>query len=429
MRSSAGVGGLTGTELALGLITAVLLARALGVEGLGTYSLAMATVVLAGLPVEFGLPSLVMREIAHHGANGDTGPVKGVLIFAATVIALMSTVIILLAFYFGGSKFLGLEGAERAMLTVAVGLIPLSALGKTIGAALAGKHMVVVGLLPQKLVRPGVFAIALAVVSVLEPGWLTPVRAMGLQVAATAAALAFGAFHFLRQFSAALRRSPVRIMWREWSIATLRLGISTGIHLAQGQILLLLTGVLTGAGNAGLFRIAQRGAGLVSLGVVIAITVASPEVARLNAEGRHDQLQRLLTTAARAGSGIALIGLVCFIFGGQWLLDTIFGAEFVAAWSALIILAATETTRALLGPGIMLMNMSRHEGITAIGFIISLCVSTVIAAALIPAYGADGAAWGVFFGVTGMSVFLWQKARQTLRLDPAVIGLPIRHRV
>ncbi len=44
IRSSAGIGGLIVAELALGLVTAILLARALGAEGLGVYSLVLAAV-------------------------------------------------------------------------------------------------------------------------------------------------------------------------------------------------------------------------------------------------------------------------------------------------------------------------------------------------------------------------------------------------
>ncbi len=426
IRSCAGVGGLTVAELALGLVAAILLARALGAEGLGIYSLALAAVVLAGLPVEFGLPTLVMREIAHHDIDRDTGLVKGVLIFTVAVIALMSAVIIPLALIIGDSLAPGLEGAERAMLPVAVGLIPLSALGTTIGAALRGKQMVVIGTLPQKLVRPGAFAIMLGAISMVEPGWLTPVRAMALQLTAAAAALAFGGFYFVRHFSDVLRSSRVSISWRAWGVAMLRLGLSDGIYQAQGQILLLLTGALSSVEDVGLLRIAQRGGGLVTLGSAIVVITAAPRFARLNAEGRHERLQHLLTQVARAGSAVALIGLLGFVVGGHWLLATFFGTDFVAAWSALVILAVAETGRTLLGPGGVLLNMLRQEGVVALGFSISLVTSTSIAVALIPAYGADGAAWGMFFGVTGMAVFLRHKARRRLRLDPAAFGQPIR---
>ncbi len=427
IRSSAGVGGLTVAELALGLVTAILLARALGAEGLGIYSLALAAVVLAGLPVEFGLPNLVMREIAHHGIDREPGLVKGVLIFAVAVIVLMSAVIIPLALVFGDTLARGLDGAEqRWIVPVAVLLIPVSALSNTLGGALAGIQLVVIGAMPQKLVRPGVFVIVLGTAAVVEPGWLTPVRAMALQLAATVAALAFVGFCFVRHFSDLLQRPRTQIFWRAWGLAMLRLGLSRGIRLAQGQVLLLLTGVLSSVENVGLLRIAQRGAGLVSLGTTISTIVAAPEFARLNSEGRQERLQYLLTSVARANSGVAFIGLVGFVIGGHWLLGTLFGTEFVAAWSALVILAAAETTRALLGPGVMLLNMLRHEGVTALGQLIALVTSISIAVALIPNYGVDGAVWGMFFGLTGMMVFLRHKARRRLRLDPAAFGQPIR---
>ena len=425
--SAAGVGGLTVAELALGLVAAILLARALGAEGLGTYSLALAAVVLAGLPVEFGLPLLVMREIAHHDSEPEAGVVKGVLIFAVAVIALMSAVIIPLALIFGDSLAPGLEGAERAMLPVAIGLIPLSALGRVIGAALAGKQMVVIGMLPQRLVRPGCFAIALAAASVLDPGWLTPVRAMALQLTATAAALAVGGLYFVYHFADVLRPRRASISWRAWSGAMLRLGISNGIHLARGQILLLMTGILTGAENAGLLRIAQRGVGLVSIGNEIAVFTISPRVARLTAEGRHEHLQRLLTLTARAGTAFALIIFIGFVFGGHWLIETVFGTEFVAALNALIILAAAVTACTLLGPGAMVMNMLRREGITALGFVLSIVSSVSVGALLIPTLGEAGAAYGISVGYVCMSIFLWQMARRTVNLDPSAFGLHVRH--
>jgi O-antigen/teichoic acid export membrane protein len=428
MRSFIGVGGLTVAETVLGLLTAILMARALGVDGLGIYSLALAAVVLAGIPVEFGLPSLVMREIAHHDIDPESSAVKGMLIFAALVVVLMSIIVMPLALLFGGGLVPGLGLAESAMLPVAVGLIPLSALGKTIGTALAGKQMVVSGLIPQRLIRPGFFAIALGAAMLLEPGWLTPVRAMALQLTAATVALAAGAFMFMRHFAGTLRRGPAVISWRIWTVAMLRLGVSTGIHLGQGQILLLITGALAGAENAGLLRIAQRAAGLVGIGTTIAYVASAPHIARLNAEGQHDRLQRLLTLVARASGGVAALVLVCFIFGGDWLLDILFGADFAAALNAIVILGAAETARALIGPGIILMNMVRREGTAAVGFLISLVVGTLIAWVLIPNYGADGAAWGSFFGGTVMAMFLWYTSRRVLFLDPSAFGWPVRRR-
>lgn len=425
IRSGVGVGGLTGAELVLGLATGVLLARSLGAGGLGTYSLTLAAVMLAGLLVEFGLPTLVMREIAHHDSKMEAGAVKGVLIFAIVVIVLMSVVIMPLAFVLGDMLAPRLDEAESLILPIALILIPVSALCNTFGAALSGMQRVVMGSISQKLLRPGVFAIALVAVSVLEPGWLTPARAMALQLAASVAALAFSGFVFLRCFSGMLGRLRARIFWRTWGLSMLRLGLTNGIRLAEGQILLLMTGALTSAENVGLLRVAQRGAGVVSLGAAISAIVCPPQFVRLNAEGKHDRLQHLLTQAARAGSGVALIGLIGFAVAGHWLLATFFGTEFVAAWSALMILAAAETGRALFGLGGVLLNMLRYEKTTLFGLVISLAISVSITAALVPVYGVDGAAWGIFFGVSVMSAFFWHKARRIVNLDSSTIGWPV----
>ena len=426
MRNFAGVGGLTGIDLGLGLLIAILLARALGVEGLGIYSLALATVTIAGIPVELGLPNLIMREIAHCEIDPESGAVKGVLIFATVVIVMMCCIVIPPMLMFRGALVPGDELTRNAMLPTALGLIPLSAFGKAIGAALAGKQRIISGLVPQRLVRPGIFAIILVAVSLIEPGWLSPVRAMALHLVAASVALAVGGLLFTRHFMASLRRHRTSISWRVWALATLRLGVSGGIRVGQDQILLLLTGALSGAENVGLLRIAQRAAGLVGLGTTIAYVAAAPHIARLNAEKQHDRLQRLLRLIARASCLVAALVLVCFIFAGNILLDVLFGADFVGALGAIVVLAATELTRAMFGPGIVLMNMARREGTAAVGFAILLVVSTSVGWTLIPVYGAIGAAWGTCAGVTVMAVFIWHKSRQMLFLDPSAFGWSAR---
>ncbi|HUS54238.1 MAG TPA: oligosaccharide flippase family protein [Thermohalobaculum sp.] len=428
LRSLAGVGGLSAVELVLGLLIAIQLARALGVEGLGVYSLALAVVVIAGIPVELGLLNLVMREIAHDNSDRESGIAKAVLIFAFVTIGMMSVIVIPLTLIFGGALVPALGAADGSILLTAVGLIPLTTLGKTIGAALAGKQRIICGLIPQRLVRPGIFAIALGAVSLLEPGWLTPTRAMALHLAAATVSLAVGGLFFIGSFANDLRRRSAVISWRAWSMATLRLGVSSGIQVGQGQVLLLVAGILSSTADVGLLRIAQRAASLVGLGTSIAYIASAPHIAQLNASGQTDGLQRLLPQIARASSAVAGLALVCIIFGGHVLLDTLFGAGFVAALSTIIILGAAETMRALFGPGTVLMNMVRREGIAAGGFTISLVVGTSIATLLIPTYGADGAAWGSFFGATLMSLFLWYKSRRVLFLDPSVFGWPVHRK-
>lgn len=419
--SGAGIGALSMAEITFGLVSAVLLARELGAEGLGLYVLALALAALAGLPVEFGLPALVTREIAHD-LRGTGGVARAVVVFAVAGILALSALVLPLIFVLGWRLLPWPAGAERGILPLALALIPLNALCNTFSAALSGAQHVVLGNAAQKLVRPAAFALGLVAATQLAPGWLTPARAVTLQIAAIAVALGFVGIGFWRQFAPTWRHAAMPVPWRPWGMAVLRLGVSNGLRVAETHVLLVIVGAMSNAENVGLLRIAQRGAGLLGLGVTIATLVAAPRFARLNAAGERAQLQRLLTLTARAGTAVAAAGLVVFVLAGHWLLDSVFGPEFVAAWSALVILAVTKTARAFFGLGGVLLNMLRHEAETLRGLVVSFVLSTLLTAALVPVWGAEGAALGMLSGVLAMSAYLAHRARRILALDPVAIG-------
>ncbi len=419
-RSSAGLGGLTVAEMALGLVVAVLLARELGAEGLGIYSLAIAAVTLAGLPVEFGLPRLVMREIAH--AEPASPEAKGVLLFAATVIGLISVIIVPLVFFVGQSPWTGLGDTTRAILPAAALLIPFSALGRAFSGALGGRHRVARGAMPQRLVRPGAMALALAVLVAIEPGWLTPVRAVYLHLGASVLALGVGLTQFLFLFTDTLRGPRAVIMWRTWLAAMLRLGIANGLKRVEPQLLLLLTAALASTEAVGLLRVAQRGTEVVAASSATVITASAPRIASLYAGGERARLQHLVTLVARISLGISLAGLAFFVVAGPWLIDTLFGTDFASAWGAMIILTVGLSMRTLCGPGPMVTSMLRREDVMMLGFAVSLGVSVGLAALLIAPLGVAGAACAAAAGEIAMAVLLWRRTLRDLGVHPSAFG-------
>ena len=419
VRSAFGLGGLTVVEMGFGLVTAILLARELGLEGFGIYSLVLAAVAILGLPVGFGLPGLVTREVAHAGAEADDGVAKGVIVFAVTVIVVMTAILLSLVFLADATALLGLDAAERAIAPLAVLIIPVNAIKGTLGAALTGRQRVVLGALPERLVRPGAFAFAIAAVIVIEPGWLTPARAVALQLLASVLALAVAAALFARHFRGWFRAASASIAWRRWFLAILRLGASNGMIKAHPQLLLMLIGALGSLEAVGLFRVAQRGAGLVVAGSSIPTTVAAPRFASLHSQNERARLQRLVTIVARTSCAASTVGLAGYLLAGHWLLDILFGAEFLAAWGALIVLTASHAIRMFFGPGVVLMNMLRQEDVAMRGFVLSLTLSLALAFALIPPLGALGAGLSNLAGSVSMAVFLRSQSCRRFGLDPA----------
>jgi len=65
-----------------GFISAIILARALGAEGLGVYAATFALLTICSMPLEFGLPSLVTREVAKYWQTDDHSHIRGLLKFS-----------------------------------------------------------------------------------------------------------------------------------------------------------------------------------------------------------------------------------------------------------------------------------------------------------------------------------------------------------
>ncbi len=211
-------------------------------------------------------------------------------------------------------------------------------------------------------------------------------------------------------------------MWRTWFAAMLRLGFAHGMLRAQPQLLLLLTGVIASAEEVGLLRVAQRATELVGTASGIVINAAAPRVSSFHAGGEHGRLQRLVTLVARFSFGLSLVGLAVYLVAGHWLLTQLFGVGFAAAWGAMIILTLGVAVRTLFGPGPMVMNMLRREGLTMMGFAASLGISLGLAILLIAPLGATGAACATALGQVSMTAFLRYRARRDLGVELSVLG-------
>ena len=194
---------------------------------------------------------------------------------------------------------------------------------------------------------------------------------------------------------------------------------------AKPELLMLITGALGSVETVGLFRVALRGTEVVVAGSVVAHTVAAPRFARLLAEGAHGRLQRLVTGVARIGFSVSLLGLGGFLLVGHWLLATLFGPEFVPAWSALITLTAAQTVSALLGPGAMLLNMARREVLTLSGHVLGLVLSLAGAVLLVPLLGVLGTAGARLTGNIAEALFYRLRTRRELGIEPSALARPL----
>jgi O-antigen/teichoic acid export membrane protein len=415
----AGSGAVQIAGMALTFLVGVQLARGLGVEGYGQYGIAMAVITLAGIPGEFGIPKLVVRETAAAAGRKDWPAFFGVLHWANTSCWLVSSAIALAA---AAGVFLFLDeptAGVGAAILLGAPIIPLFALAKIRGAALQGLHHVVIGQVPAVVLRPLLYSLLLFLLFSAMPN-AGASDAMALNIA-TAAAVLIVAELLLRPRLPATRPERLETHGRRWLRSAIPIGLSDSLVSIQSQFTLLLLGLLSTLGEVGLFRIALSISAVVAVPLLLTNSVISPVLARLFADEDFVRIQKLCTRAAQAMTVAVLVLSLPLLLWGRPLIAFVFGAEFAPALPALLVMIGGIVISAAFGPNSVILNMTHHERRVTKAVLLGLLAGIATAVALMPSWGDLGAAAAMLVWQFVWNLLTWLDARRLLGVDTSLL--------
>lgn len=418
------------TMTVLGIAVTIVLARVLGPADFGVYAFVVALVSVLAIPAQSGIPILVLRETAKSHADDDWGALRGLWRWAFRAV-------IVLAFGVAGVALLivavttgQVEPMRTWTLAIGLGLVPLQAMIGLGGGILKGLRRVVLGQLPESVIRPGVLLVSLiAVLALGREGSFTARHAMAIHVAAAASAALVTAWLVTVHRPLAVGKDVVPVYDRQrWVVSVLPLALIGGMAVINTQADLLMLGVLRSGEEVGVYRVASQGAGLVSFGLSAFAMVVMPHFARLHARGDSHQLQRLATIGSRAMLALAIPAAFILVFFGEAILTVVFGEQYAPAQAPMAVLAVAHVFHAgfgVLGP---LLNMTGHERDTAKGITIAAVSNIILNAVLIPRFGTMGASTATAITLLIWNAVLWFAVRRRLGLDSSALGLSFAQR-
>ena len=425
-RFAVGFLGSVGVKLAatgLGFGVTVALVRLLGPEEFGTYSYVFALMFLLAVPAQLGLPPLALRETAAAQVRGDHGRMRGILIWSLVAILLSSAGLFLVTL---GALALhpGLIGAElRPTFYWGLLTVPLLAFMMVFGTILRGLRRIVLGQIPNDVLRPALFLGFILVMLAAGIGGSAE-TAMLLHAVAAAAALGASAVLLVRVFPRASEPgAPAVFETRAWLLAILPLAFSAGMQQILKRVDVVMLGALGSDMVAvGAYRVAVQYAMLLLFFQSALNMVMGPYAARLKAASDRAALQQLTTLTARLGFATAAAIGALFLLYGEPMVTIVFGAEYRAAALPLRILAAGYMVVGFFGPPALLLNMAGHERVSAQGVALALGANVVLNALLIPTLGMVGAAAATGSSLVLWKVFLWWKVRRLMGVDSAAFA-------
>jgi O-antigen/teichoic acid export membrane protein len=408
-----------GSNLALVLATGVLLARILGPSEYGVYAFVLAIISLLAVLGAFGLPELMTRNIATYLQTKDYGRLAGL-----SVRSLQLTIVVSLVFSIITVIWLLLDGALDFALWMAIiisFLVPIQALSAIRGGALRGLGFVKVSQLPEMLLQPTAFLIAIVMIWYIQSE-VTSIEALLSRVVVALLTLLVGTLLLVSKWPKELNGIKPIYETARWFGSAKSFVFISALWVVLGQADIIILGLLSMPSDVGVYKVAVTGGSLVLYVILSVNTVIGPMIASTHAAGDTKELQLIVKKASRFGIIFSLpIALLLIVFG-QELISFVFGEEYIAAYVPLLILTVAHVFNAAMGSVALTLNMTGHEKLTFRSQLFAVIFNIILNFILIPAFGMVGAAIATAAAIVISNLllvlFVWRK----LGFNPTVFG-------
>lgn len=368
---------------------AVLLARVLGADEYGLYNLALTVATVVASFPSLGLDSALVRFMAVYAGRGDASRLRGSLQVGIGLPLVMSLLTGLLLFLGAELIATGLMHDRRLtpLIQIASILVPATVVNRQLAAALQGLRRLGDAVRAEQFAQPASRVAMLLAITVIG---LTAAWA----VAASALAALVATLLMLVLLSRAARGVRGVLATREIGALTnhaVPVFFSNVVNTFGGNLQTLFLGALSSATSVGIFAIANQ---VTLVGSMFHQSVAAssmPVFAELADRKDRSGAERLYRTTSKWTFTLNL-PLFCLVVAFPEALLSVFGREFEAGSTALIILAWGALANAATGTSGAILDMAGHTRVKFLNSSLSLGLAIGLSLLLIPSLGIVGAA-------------------------------------
>lgn len=431
------------SRMAFVYIYMFILARMLSVNDLGAFFIAFTIINIVGLAALLGLDHGVVRYVSLYTGEGKFGQARKA-VRAALLIGIPggATVAILLFLLAPAVSRQFMDSAPGSILVMRVFAlaVPFMVAARLFNATTQGMHRMQYQVYSRDIGEQ-VFKVALTLTALaIGTGLLGVVWANVAAVILAAAASLFFALMVLpkeiqgkpRKESAGTgREEPSRVSpIREMIKYSYPLAFATVLVSLWMQVDTLLLGYLGSTEDVGYYGVALKLSMFSGKIISAFVLVFAPIIADLSNRNRAAELKEIYLTVSRWIFILCLPIFICLTLFSNSLMN-VFGASYVVANKALIVLALGQLMNAATGAAGIMVLMSGRSKLEFLNVAVALTVDVIICLWLIPKYGFMGAAIAHMLSlglanlmrVTEVWVFMKMLAYDLSFLKPVLAGV------
>ena len=414
-----GVGVLRIIAIPVGLLTSIVLARNLGTEAFGQYSFMMTLLTLLAVPVAGGIRPLLTREVATARHAGDQDQFKGVVKAGLIWVIVCSVIFNIVAF--SAIKFsLVPDSGKWSYLWLIIIMLPFMGLSALRDGLLKGMKepfwTVFLSFVLHPVLLLGIVAL------VFWFGELTVSSGLLSQMASMILVLLLSLYVLTTKasFSRGKRiQAYTPLNWVRMLAPFFAINLVMVLCTHAGMLLLGLIGTDQAVAA---FRVAERGAYLVGMSLILINMVIPPYIIEAWRNNDKQRIKKLLWQSALNGFLLSFpVALVLIVFGKE-VVGIVFGSDFKEiSYLPLVILTLGQLVNVLFGAALVLLTMTGFERDVIRAQLPGLIVNAGIAIVLIPLWGASGAALGAVVGQFTINMIIAYFVAKRIKIRPSFL--------
>lgn len=399
----------------LTLAAGIVVARAYGAGAVGVLAMVQSFLALATLFTMLGTGTSILRLVPEHlGASSATSAfrVYRTTLRLVTGVALAAGAGLYLASGFLAARVLA-KPHLAPLFALAACCVVFKSLAELNTQAIRGLRVVRSFAALQIVPALAMLLILLAVTLFSRPE-AGPVYA---QLAAWACTAAVGAVVTGRAFRRLMRPADAvkRVPVGEILSISLPMLMTLSLHLVLVQTGVILLAAFRSDAEVGYYDLSVKLATLTTYVLVAVNAMAGPRFSELFHTGRMDELFYVARKSSKLVFWTTVPILLGLVLLGKPILHRFFGADFVVAYQALVILVFGQFVNSTCGSTGMFMNMTGRQAAFRTIMLIAAVLNVSLGAATIPRFGIEGAAFSAM-----ASVVFWNLA--TLAYMKAKLG-------
>ena len=401
-------------------LSQVVLARWMGGFEFGIYIYVWTWVLLAGDIVHLGLPLAAQRFIPEYSVANSQEKLRGFIAGTRWMVIGFGVAAMVAGLAFIRMFESHIEREQIVPLYIGCLVLPFFTLSVILDATARAYNWVTLALMPHFLLRP------LVMLGLMALAHLAGIRADATTamfcILAATVLMSLGQFALLE---ARLRNTvtpgPRRHELAHWLRTALPLFWVGAFYNLIAYVDVIILEHFRAPQEVAQYYAAARTTLLVSF-IYFSITVAvSPRFSALHAAGDRAGLAHLVASTVRWTFWPSFAATLILLALG-WPILWLFGPEFTAAYPLMFIIAMGPLARAAVGPAERLLNMAGQQNICALVYAAAFALNLIGCFALIPRFGATGAAMAVSGAILFESAALFVVAKRRLGLHMFIWG-------